>query len=495
MPAQLPADRRATRPWRRTGRPPRVLATFRGQIAELHQPGRISRALLARNFAADRQRRFEQRLRRVELLELLVSACRAIQNLVVLLRIGRANGGVDLRAARASSAPAARRTARPARPPAPPPPAAPDRLAEPRGRCPHRESPAAVLRAATAGPWRPRPHAVARADCIDRATSSRWPAYSDARAPACNTRSSAARSRSLTNSRHAIHASGFHQCRLNAVRASRCVATSPRRTCASSCSSTMRRRSSGPLAGIGGQEDYGTKHAEHHRHAAGAPLRRTVNSIVRIRRSSERLRGAPLAPHRAVCDQHLQTSPGPRRAPRYPDDHRPRRGQAGARRPARIAPRRARPPPNGASDAHRRKYAEDHTARRAQIDDARRNAQRRQARWTETAAPAPPPRPRSIPGAAPPRTAAAAASSPAMPRPAPPCPSAPCREESAFIYLPSRLAFSIISDIRSNSSRVSLVDETSSSAATVCSGEPAKNVSIRCFTAERLAFSRATVGR
>ncbi len=62
------------------------------------------------------------------------------------------------------------------------------------------------------------------------------------------------------------------------------------------------------------------------------------------------------------------------------------------------------------------------------------------------------------------------------------------------IYLPSRLAFSIISAMRSSSSRVRRVAETSSSAATACSGEPLKNVSSRCLTAERLAFSRATTG-
>src|ERR1039458_479121 len=62
------------------------------------------------------------------------------------------------------------------------------------------------------------------------------------------------------------------------------------------------------------------------------------------------------------------------------------------------------------------------------------------------------------------------------------------------IYLPSRLASSIISDIRSSSSRVRRVAETSSSAATIWSGSPAKKVSSRCFTADRLAFSRATVG-
>src|SRR5580700_9766490 len=40
------------------------------------------------------------------------------------------------------------------------------------------------------------------------------------------------------------------------------------------------------------------------------------------------------------------------------------------------------------------------------------------------------------------------------------------------IYLPSRFAFSIISAMRSSSSRVNSVEETSRSAATICSGEP-----------------------
>ena len=63
------------------------------------------------------------------------------------------------------------------------------------------------------------------------------------------------------------------------------------------------------------------------------------------------------------------------------------------------------------------------------------------------------------------------------------------------IYLPSFFALSIISDMRFSSSRVMRVEETSSSAATTCSGESWKNVSNKCFTADRLAFSRVTVGR
>jgi hypothetical protein len=62
------------------------------------------------------------------------------------------------------------------------------------------------------------------------------------------------------------------------------------------------------------------------------------------------------------------------------------------------------------------------------------------------------------------------------------------------ILLSSLLAFSIISAIRSNSPGVNRVAETSSSAATICSGDPLKNVSSTCFTADRLAFSRPTVG-
>ena len=42
------------------------------------------------------------------------------------------------------------------------------------------------------------------------------------------------------------------------------------------------------------------------------------------------------------------------------------------------------------------------------------------------------------------------------------------------IYLPSLFAFSIIAVMRSNSSRVSAVEETSSSAATICSEDPSK---------------------
>ena len=49
-------------------------------------------------------------------------------------------------------------------------------------------------------------------------------------APALRTRSSAARSLSLRNSRQADQARGFHQNRERATRASRCVAPSARRT-------------------------------------------------------------------------------------------------------------------------------------------------------------------------------------------------------------------------------------------------------------------------
>src|SRR5262249_4614381 len=62
------------------------------------------------------------------------------------------------------------------------------------------------------------------------------------------------------------------------------------------------------------------------------------------------------------------------------------------------------------------------------------------------------------------------------------------------IYVPSRFAFSIISAIRSSSSRVRCFEETSRSAAITCSGELLKNVSNRCFTADRLALSRPNTG-
>ena len=71
----------------------------------------------------------------------------------------------------------------------------------------------------------------------------------------------------------------------------------------------------------------------------------------------------------------------------------------------------------------------------------------------------------------------------------------PTRNENAVIYLPSRFACSIIVAMRSSSSRVSRAADTSSRAATICSGEPEKNVSITCFTADRLALFRATTGR
>ena len=67
-------------------------------------------------------------------------------------------------------------------------------------------------------------------------------------------------------------------------------------------------------------------------------------------------------------------------------------------------------------------------------------------------------------------------------------------ENQCDIYLPSFLAFSIMAAMRSSSSSVSRLADTSSSAATTWSGESWKNVSIRCFTAERLAFSRPSAG-
>ena len=76
-----------------------------------------------------------------------------------------------------------------------------------------------------------------------------------------------------------------------------------------------------------------------------------------------------------------------------------------------------------------------------------------------------------------------------------PLTATPTKNENAAIYLPSLFACSIIAAMRSNSSRVSRAADTSSSAATICSGEPEKNVSITCFTADRLALFRATTGR
>ena len=53
-----------------------------------------------------------------------------------------------------------------------------------------------------------------------------------------------------------------------ATRANRCVATSPRRTCASSCSSTMRRRSSLHPSASDGMNNRGPQNSKRHRHAA-----------------------------------------------------------------------------------------------------------------------------------------------------------------------------------------------------------------------------------
>ena len=80
--------------------------------------------------------------------------------------------------------------------------------------------------------------------CMERTIASRWAAYAVAGSPAVSTTSSAARSRSFTNSRQAIQTSGFHQKSDTAARAISCVAKSPRRMCASSWSITTRRRSS-----------------------------------------------------------------------------------------------------------------------------------------------------------------------------------------------------------------------------------------------------------
>ena len=71
----------------------------------------------------------------------------------------------------------------------------------------------------------------------------------------------------------------------------------------------------------------------------------------------------------------------------------------------------------------------------------------------------------------------------------------PIRNENAVIYWPSFLARSIMAAMRPSSSSVSRAADTSSSAATIFSGEPAKKVSITCFTADRLALFRGTTGK
>ena len=61
-------------------------------------------------------------------------------------------------------------------------------------------------------------------------------------------------------------------------------------------------------------------------------------------------------------------------------------------------------------------------------------------------------------------------------------------------FLPSTRAFSISRASRSSSSSDSFDEETSSKAATACSGESSKNVSMTCRIAERRALSRGVLG-
>ncbi len=84
--------------------------------------------------------------------------------------------------------------------------------------------------------------------------------------PQASTRSSQARSRSVRTCRAAIHTSGLNQCSAHASCAMTCVRQSRRFTCASSCSSTMRRRSSGHRLASSGIRTAGVKMPARHRH-------------------------------------------------------------------------------------------------------------------------------------------------------------------------------------------------------------------------------------
>ena len=148
-------------------------------------------------------------------------------------------------------------------------------------------------------------------DVADRATSSKWLAYSEACVPASSTRSSAARSRIFKNSRQAVHASGFHQYKLTATRARNCVATSPRRTCASSCISTACRRS--------------TLHSEASagRKIAGCSIRTSSASCPPPSLPPAPLAGFPSrAPAASGLPPRLRSQPKPPH--RRPRKHRPR---------------------------------------------------------------------------------------------------------------------------------------------------------------------------
>ena len=122
-----------------------------------------------------------------------------------------------------------------------------------------------------------------------------------------------------------VQASGFHQCRASAVRASRWVTASPRSTCPSSCSSTTRRRSPLQARASSGSRTVGRstpnvigmpegrlQHLDRmlDAEAAGKGVR-----LVLIGRNSRRAAGPP--EHRGGRE-HLQESGGD---PRHPQQH------------------------------------------------------------------------------------------------------------------------------------------------------------------------------